>query len=72
MQGENALAKNHDALSDWAFSVAEISDGWYRASGKSDTGFGIEVDGDDPATTLRKCKVYATELASRTRSAGLP
>jgi hypothetical protein len=51
-------------LTDWSFSVEEVSAGVYRATGTDSAGRSVEESGTDPDATLERCKRVAAELAS--------
>jgi hypothetical protein len=54
-----------DPLTDWSFSVDEVSAGVYRASGADASGRMVETTGTDPDMTLEKCKRAAFEIANQ-------
>jgi hypothetical protein len=52
-------------ISDWSFSVDEVSAGVYRVKGIDSAGSTVETTGTDPDAALEKCKRAAAEMTER-------
>ena len=62
------LAVSDDELTDWKFSLEEVSNGVYRAEGVDRHGRSVGATGDDADALLAKVREYAHDLGDEVQN----